>query len=548
MPVQPGLTQVEKDKLSIDPDFDFRELARRPLSGLTPNVIGMFKWSGVYQQLQPTFFMIRLVTPGGLMTATQLRQAAELAGEYAQDQLCITTRQTLQFHWVRWQDIHKVLEGMAAVGMTTRNGCGDVTRNVVTCSLLGVCPHEVGGHARELIRAIATDPEIQRQQRNLPRKHKICVAGCGRACAQTLINCQGWVPVLRPGVAGPEPGWRFHAGGGLGARPALARCIFDWVPAELALAVVQSTIEVFRREGDRRNRAFARLKVVVDRVGPQGFGKMVLAVLRERGVAGLERIEPAASAMPHIGAAFLDGQEVVSQRQPGLVTVRALVPRGELSGALAVRLADWAERFGSGEVSFSNRQNVELRNVPAGRADELRAALREAGLGTAGHERLPDVVACVGTTVCRLAVADTPRACRRLLGELAVDEACWRQVGPLRINLTGCPNNCAHAWIADIGLRGRRSRAAEGAGSIEALDVFVGGSLAGAGRIAEWVAEVPAVEVAVAVRRLLDLYLSGRHGPEETFVRFAARVGVKPFQSALCTGSGPRAPAPKEAL
>ena len=137
MKAQPGLTQVEKDKLEINPDFDFRDIAERPFEDITPNELAMFKWCGVYHQLQPSFFMIRVVTPGGRMTTVQFNRAVDLAEQYAQDELCITTRQTLQFHWIRKEDIYKIVEGMAEVGITTKNGCGDVPRNIVGDSLAG---------------------------------------------------------------------------------------------------------------------------------------------------------------------------------------------------------------------------------------------------------------------------------------------------------------------------------------------------------------------------------------------------------------------------
>src|SRR5210317_1020012 len=115
MKAQPGLTQVEKDKLEIDPDFDFRAIAERPFEEITPNELAMFKWSGVYHQLQTSFYMIRMVTPGGRMSTAQFNRAIDLAERYAQGELCITTRQTLQFHWVRQADIDKIIEGMAEV-------------------------------------------------------------------------------------------------------------------------------------------------------------------------------------------------------------------------------------------------------------------------------------------------------------------------------------------------------------------------------------------------------------------------------------------------
>ena len=236
MPANEELTQQERDKVEIDPNIDFREVAKTPFEDLTPNFIGMFKWSGVYHQLQKGYFMIRVSIPGGKITAVQLRQASSLAKQYGQNHLCITTRQTLQFHWIRKEDIYKILEGMQVVGMTTRNACGDVCRNVISCSLQGVCPHEVG-EIHGVLRAIADDPIIQDQKRNLPRKHKISVSGCGSECGQAVMNCEGFYPVEREQPDGTTlRGWSFMAGGGLGSLPYMGQKIFDWLPEELAAA------------------------------------------------------------------------------------------------------------------------------------------------------------------------------------------------------------------------------------------------------------------------------------------------------------------------
>ena len=526
MKAQQELTQVERDKLEIDPDFDFREIAERKFEEITPNELAMFKWSGVYHQLQPSFFMIRVVTPGGLMSTAQFNRAIDLAEEYAQGELCITTRQTLQFHWVRQQDIYKIIEGMAEVGITCRNGCGDVPRNVIGSSLAGVAPNQIGD-AHKLIQWFATDEEIQ-NQRNLPRKHKISVAFANEAGAQTLMNCQGWVPVERAGTVG----WKFHAGGGLGARPYLAKVIFDWVPEELVLDVARATVEAFNRHGDRRIRAQARLKVVVDNMGADKFGDLLIDIMKERNIQGLEKIERAASPLPTLGKMFLNGQEVIPQKQHGLSVVRVMIPRSELPTAHSRVIAQLADELGGGNVMFTNRQNVELHDVPNDNVETLLEKLHEAGFRTAGHEHLPDIVACVGTTMCKMAVSDAPDAYKRLYESLASDDSYWEKVGPLRINITGCPNNCAHAWIADIGLRGKRRRNDEG-GSTEGYDLFVGGKLTEDGHIAESIGSANAEEIVPAVRKIIDTYLENRQSDAELFIHFCERIGIESFQKLI---------------
>lgn len=527
MPAKLEMTQIEKDKLTIDPDLDFRDVARRPFHDITTNEIGMFKWSGVYHQLQSGFFMIRLRIPGGLLTDVQLSKAGQLAQAYGQDRLCITTRQCLQFHWLRREDIHKIIEGMEEVGILSKNACGDVTRNVVTCPLAGVCPHELTDTHKVLTR-IADDDEILNRQRNLPRKHKISVAGCSRACGQTLMNCQGWHPVRRKVGSNEETGWRFLAGGGLGPHPRMADVIFDWVPEELVVEVSRAGIEVYRRYGDRRNRYAARLKLVLEAIGAQGYAQCIMEILRDRGVKGLERIVPARGSAADIGDDFLEGQTVVEQRD-GRHAVRVRIPRGELHGADAACLSEWAKRYGDGSVVLTNRQNLILRNVTE--KDALIAEIRAAGYRLDGLEQLPDAVACVGSSACPLAVSDTPNVYRKILSELAADESWWRSIGPLKINMNGCPNSCAQHACVDIGLRGTRRHNVMG--SDEGYSIYLGGSLAGKGRIAEYVCDVATANVVPAIRKILDLYLSERRGVAERFTDFVARHGAAAFRGVL---------------
>ncbi len=178
---------------------------------------------------------------------------------------------------------------------------------------------------------------------------------------------------------------------------------------------------------------------------------------------------------------------------------------------------------------FTNRQNIELHDVPNENVEKLIAALHEAGFRTDGHEHLPDIVACVGTTMCKMAVSDSPDAYHRLYAALANDETYSKAIGTLRINITGCPNNCAHGWIADIGLRGTRTRNADG-GSTEGYSIFVGGKLSEAGKIAEYLCDTTAEKIVPAVKKILDTYLAHRESGSELFVDFCERVGIESFK------------------
>ncbi|MBF0619572.1 MAG: nitrite/sulfite reductase [Candidatus Omnitrophica bacterium] len=494
------LTQVEKDKRVIGFEADFRDIARRDPATIAPNERAMFKWSGVYGQRQEGFFMIRLKVPGGLITAIQLTRAAELAAAYGRDQLCLTTRQCLQLHWVKQEDIYKVLEGLHEVGVTTRNACGDVTRNVVTCALAGVCPHEEGDTLR-ILQSIADDAELNNEQRNLPRKNKISVAGCGRACGQTLINCQGWHPANKDG----RRFWKYYAGGGLGAKPYMAKLIFEQVPEALVLDVTRATTELFRRRGNRQSRALARIKVLVDAMGARGFAEAVLEILKERKIGGIEAIVVATEG-PDIQESFLKGQPVIPQKQAGLNVVRVRMARRDWTSDEARRFSHWAACYGDGRLVFTNRHGVLFRNVSDVKVPGLLEVLAQAGYSTEGLEHVPDMVSCVGTTLCNLAQTNAPAMYQALMKELTADPVWWQSLGPIRINMNGCPNSCAQHAIADIGLRGFRKRIGDVVE--EGYSIYTGGSLAGAGRVAEHVADVMAPDVPAAVRKLL---LKGTH-------------------------------------
>jgi len=517
-------TQIEKDKLAIDPNFDFREISKRPFNDISTNEIGMFKWSGIYHQLQKGYFMMRVRIPGGLVTAEQLHRAGELAELYGQNELCITTRQTLQYHWLRKEDIYKVIESLQETGISTTNCCGDVVRNVTTCYLQGVCPHEVGD-VRNVIDQIDQDSEFLVEQRNLTRKHKINVSGCDSACGMQLMNCQSWVPVNKKQKKGnTEQGWQYYAGGGLGQNPYLAQRIFSWVPEDLVLPVTRAAVEAHRRYGCRQKRKLGRLKIIVDRFGQKGFALKLFEIMAERDI-DTTRIEIAKDPTPNIRPEPFPGQSVVPQRQAGLNAVQVMIKRSEISGQEAQRFALWSKKFGNGEIMLTVRQNLQIRGV---RDDKLRLlvqAISQAGYRMQGLDHVPDVVACVGTTVCNLAVSDTPNAYKKMVAAFADLQDYWAKVGPLRINMNGCPNSCAHHWIADIGLRGRKTM--EEVGSEEGFSLFVGGSLEQAGHIGEWLIDVSVDQIVLVIKSILDHYLKTRRSGAERFGAYARRVGTK---------------------
>ena len=297
------------------------------------------------------------------------------------------------------------------------------------------------------------------------------------------------------------------------------------MPEKLISAITRAAVEVHRLHGDRTLRSLGRLKIIVDKFGQQGFALELIRLMQEKNITDLAEIEIANGEKVELEPVPFVGEAVVPQRQSGLNTVRVMIRRSEISGDEAIQFANWAEKFGSAEIIFTARQNLQIRNVPESKVAALVKLITAAGYRMQGHEFLPDVVACVGTTLCNLAVADTPNSYRKIIDAFADDVDFWSKVGPLRIHMNGCPNSCTQHWIADIGLRGTREMQENG--SEEGFSVFVGGSVEGAGHIAEHVIDASGQAVVSTIKQLLDIYLQERKSGAEHFGVYVRRVGVK---------------------
>ncbi|MCF6177324.1 MAG: hypothetical protein L3J71_16330 [Victivallaceae bacterium] len=253
--------------------------------------------------------------------------------------------------------------------------------------------------------------------------------------------------------------------------------------------------------------------------------------MHEAGVSGTERIVIAEDSTPNISPVPFAGKSVLPQQQPGLNSVRVIIRRSEISGDEAIYFAKLATKFGNGEIMFTQRQNLELRGVPDGQVEPLQATLQEAGYRLKGMYMLPDVVSCVGTTMCNLAVSDTPNAYKHIMTALADNEQLMEQIGPLRINMNGCPNSCAHHWIADIGLRGCRINLENS--SEEGFSVYVGGKMDGAGAIGQFLINTTANDVAATLANIFTAYLENRRNSADHFNDFANRIGTRKFKLLL---------------
>ncbi|MCE9616563.1 MAG: nitrite/sulfite reductase [Lentisphaerae bacterium] len=495
--------------------IDYDEIARK--GTMSKEEVSISKWFGIYSSRHPGSHMARVVIPGGQITSSQARLLARAAEQFAQGKLCVTTRQAIQLHWLKTPSLADLLRMIEEEGMSTFHGCGDVTRNVTACPLAETCRYRrlnVRPHAKEIAEYLTSCRDLD----NLPRKFKITLSGCGAGCAQPFINCVGIVGVQRAKAGGgEESGFKVIIGGGMGWKAFVGQELFSFVPPEKIKYVCRAVGLLFRDHGDRYDRSKSRLKFVVHRLGIPACREIVLAFLKQEG-HGIDDLESAPIA--ESGVAF--PERPLTEEDPvgtdGRVTVRAIIPKGELDHHAMRRLAQLSEIYGDKRIYTTNRQNIELHGVLPAHVADAKAEIRKLGFGTDGNFGIRDIVPCVGTTYCPLAVSRT-RDMYDLLMDVVRQPKYDAIAKKVLINITGCPNSCSPFRIADIGLRGMRIR--EELGSAEGYEIRIGGTHDAFGRK---VGEFKKEDCPAVITKVLDTFMAIRQG-EETLAECVRRTG-----------------------
>jgi len=494
---------------------------------------------GVYGQRQARIQMQRIKIPLGMLTTAQMERFADVAEEYS-DAVChITTRQDIQLHFVDIDDTPNLMRRMAEVGVTTREACGNVVRNVCACPKSGVCSDEVfdtTSHARAMAYFLLRHPDAQ----NFGRKFKIAYSGCEQhACGLAIMHDIGAIAKVRQGEGKQERGFKVYLGGGLGAIPHQAKLFSEFVPAAEMLPLAQAIARVFARLGEKKNRGRARMKFLIAQVGIEEFSRL-LAEEREklpldpRWTSYLEEAERFQERPLLPGSALEAGGQTPDflrwagintepQRQPGYSAVTIFLPLGDISSEQMHGLAGLCRRFVRDTVRTTVEQNLVVRWVPSGSLPEFYQGLRELDLAQIGAGRLADITACPGTDSCKLGITSS-RGLAALLNEKfnnGLGDLAHRS--DLKIKISGCFNSCGQHHVADIGFFGSVQR--KGAHVAPVFQVLLGGTTKGnASAYGLAVAKVPAQNAPAAVKKLTDLYASQR-AEAESFSDFARRLG-----------------------
>ena len=529
----------------------FRDQANRRLSGeLTEDEFRPLRlMNGLYLQLHA--YMLRVAIPYGTLSSKQMRQLAYIADKWDRGYGHFTTRQNIQYNWIKLEDTADILAALAEVEMHAIQTSGNCIRNVTTDHWAGAAADELADPrpVGELLRQWSSlHPEFS----YLPRKFKIAVTGAPNDRAAVKVHDIGLR--LHKNEAGTI-GWEVMVGGGQGRTPMIAVTVRDFLPEKELVAYLEAIMRVYNLYGRRDNKYKARIKILVHEIGAEKFKSEVEAEYARRPEQTthveekeLERIAayfapPAFEKLSRFTPAFEEAKlgnpefarwarnNLAAHRVDGYTIVNiSLKPEGGIPGDASAEqmrvMADLAERYSHDELRVSHPQNIILPHVKKDDAFALWQVLVPVGLATANYGLAGDIIACPGMDYCSLATARSipiSQAISRKFASLDVQE----EIGPVKINISGCINACGHHHVGHIGILGLDKKGEEfyqitlGGSSTESASI---GSILGPGFAGH--------EVPDAIEKILTTYVKLRQ-PGEEFLYTYRRLGPQPFKEAL---------------
>lgn len=521
-----SIEDLKKEVGGLEVWSHIEQASKIGFSAVNQDLVPLFKWYGVYAQKpkEDGYFMIRIKIPGGKLNYQQLIKLNDLTERYGRGVADITTRQAIQLHWIKIEDIPVILSELKEVGMDTAGGCGDILRNVTGCPLAGLAEEEIFDASKELI-DIDNFFTRNKDYSNLPRKYKMSVTGCSTWCSQPDINCISLVGVKHPKSG--ELGFTLKLGGGLSTKPFIAKNFPVFIKREQARDVTIAATKVYRDNGNREKRQKARIKFLVDE---WGVDKILEAIEKELGYS-LERVDkirdmetgaaeyfpsPKTSHHDHLG---------VTKLKNGHYAVGVAFISGRTRSPDLKNVADLMQEFCvNGEIRTTNKQNLIIVNVPEDKLLQLQEQATHKGLKIrhSAFHRLG--VACTGTEFCNLAIVETKVRAAELFKYL--DERLPNFQEQLMISVTGCPNNCAQYSIADIGIVGCKMK--NDLGEMEdAFRIFLGGRLGDEAQFGQPMKNrYFHRNIHETLEQILNFYFANKKA-EEKFSSFVDRIGVE---------------------
>jgi ferredoxin-nitrite reductase len=508
------IERIKADKDGLDVYDELMRAAAEGWDTLADSDVALLKWYGLYpHSAGDGNFMLRVKVVQGILSADQVETLAGIAEEFGRGIIDCTTRQCVQIHWIRLEQIPEIFSRLDASGLTTKGACGDITRNVVGCTLAGIAHDQiVDGYATA--NAIHEYFLGNRLYSNLPRKYKVSVTGCAEDCARGLINDVS----LSAAIADDGTrGFNLRVGGGLAAVPRFGRWIDVFMTPEEAPEVIAAATAIFRDSDENRaKRSRARIKFLIDRIGPDAFRDELEARVGRPLRRGVQKAS-GLSGEDHIG--------VTPQTDGEHSAVGFCVPVGRLRASQLAEFGRLAREYGANEddaLRLTHQQNVLLPWIPDDRVEALTAEPLAAELSPTPPLFTRGLQTCTGKEFCGLAKVYTKERAREIAQFLDVHVRPNGHGEDFRLHFAGCSSSCAQHQIADIGIEGVLKKV-DGE-FIEAMDIRIGGHLGAEPKFGDVVVrKVPHYDLNEKLLEIFSLYEES-HSEGETFREFAHRT------------------------
>ncbi|QXP71167.1 HEPN domain-containing protein [Polaribacter sp. R2A056_3_33] len=495
---------------------------------------------GVYGQRQEGVQMIRIKLPYGKVMSNQLRRISEVSDEYSRGRLHITTRQDIQIHYVDLQRTPELWAELERDDVTLREACGNVVRNVTASETAGIDvnePFDVSPYADALYKFFLRNPICQ----EMGRKFKVSFSSTDEDTGLSYLHDLGYIAKIENGVRG----FKVMVAGGLGSQPRHAETLYEFLPSDKIIPVMEGVLRVFDRYGERKSRAKARMKFLLKDIGLEAFKELVAQeqkAIELKSVAidadGYVASTPVAVDAPQVEIKNKEAFDLwkstnlIPQKQAGYVAIGIKVLLGDFYTDKARLLADLVDTYAAGEIRLTLRQNIVIPFVKEDLVPYFYQELEKLGFVEAGYNKAVDITACPGTDTCNLGIASSTGIAAELEKVIAAEYPQYLKNEDLVIKISGCMNACGQHNMANIGFQGMTVRTPDKLVA-PALQVLLGGGNLGNGNalFADKVVKVPSKRGPEALRRIFNDFEANADG--KSFVEYYKVTGERYFYDLL---------------
>lgn len=535
------MTEKIHEKEAIDISELKKKITDFNLGMMPEEKFNQFRLSrGVYGQRQVGSQMIRIKIPFGMLTANQLRKIAEVSEKYANGNSHITTRQNIQYHYVKLSDSPKVWNELSQAGLTLREACGNTVRNITASAVAGIDPDEpfdVSPYSQAVYEYFIRNPICQ----DLGRKVKIAFSSNQSDSAFTYFNDIGFIPKLNEKN---KRGFKVVIGGGLGAQSIVAKTVYEFLEENKIIPFIEAVLRVFDRYGERSNRNKARLKYLVKRIGVDAFLDLVNKEIKanKNKIFQIPIQDSVLPKLPNVSGDELNNENnspefnlwrktnVFEQKQKDYFAVKVRVKLGNLSVDKAKNLASLVDKYAADDIRLTINQGLIIKYVKKEYLTSIYEELNNLELADAGFNSTADITACPGTDTCNLGITNSTGLASELEKIIHHEFPELLDEKFLKIKISGCMNSCGQHMAANIGLHGSSMKV--GGRILPVMQLVLGGGIDpdGIGNIAQRIRKIPTKRIPQMLRILLSDYEeNGFEG--EYYNSYFKRIGINYFST-----------------